>query len=40
VVASRRRPLARRRFKMLRPARVLLRARKPCPRWRRMRLGW
>lgn len=40
VTASRRRPLARRRFKTLRPACVFIRARKPCVRRRRIRLGW
>jgi hypothetical protein len=39
TTASRRRPLARRRFKIARPARVFIRARKPCVRSRRTRLG-
>ena len=34
------RPFARRRFRISRPARVLIRARKPCRRLRRIRLGW
>jgi hypothetical protein len=34
------RPLARLRFKISRPAAVLMRARKPCVRLRLMRLGW
>jgi hypothetical protein len=37
---SRARPLARRFFKMLRPERVLMRARKPCFLARRWALGW
>jgi hypothetical protein len=37
---SRARPLARRDFNTARPARVLMRARKPCLRARRRLLGW
>jgi hypothetical protein len=41
IVGTRRfRPFARRRFKTVRPAFVLMRVRKPCVRLRRMRLGW
>jgi hypothetical protein len=40
VGTSRFRPLARRRFNTRRPALVLMRARKPCVRFRRIRLGW
>jgi hypothetical protein len=34
------RPLARRRLRMARPARVDMRARNPCRRFRRRTLGW
>jgi hypothetical protein len=34
------RPLARRRFKIARPARVAIRARNPCRRLRRRTFGW
>ena len=34
------RPLARRRFRIICPARVDMRARKPCLRLRRRTLGW
>jgi hypothetical protein len=37
--ARRLRPFARRRFKTARPPRVFIRARKPCSRNRRIRLG-
>jgi hypothetical protein len=37
---SRFRPLARRRLRISRPARVDMRARKPCLRFRRRTLGW
>ena len=37
---SRFRPLARRRLRIARPARVDMRARKPCLRFRRRTLGW
>jgi hypothetical protein len=37
---SRCRPLARRRARIRRPARVLIRWRNPCVRARRIRLGW
>ena len=37
---SRFRPFARRRFRMAWPARVDMRARKPCLRLRRRTLGW
>jgi hypothetical protein len=38
--ARRFRLFARRRFRMARPPRVFIRARKPWPRLRRIRLGW
>jgi hypothetical protein len=37
---SRFRPFARRRFRIARPARLDMRARKPCFRFRRRTLGW
>ena len=40
VAVRRLRPFARRRFRMARPPRVFIRARKPCRRFLRIRLGW
>ncbi len=37
---SRARPLPRRRLRIMRPARVFIRARKPCLRLRRRLFGW
>ena len=39
LVASRLRPFARRRFKIVRPERVFIRSRNPCFRSRLIRLG-